>query len=125
MRPARRRSKPEPTIALINIVFLMLVFFMVAGSLAPPVETDLRLVDTNDLEGRAPAYAMVLTAEGALRYRGQVVTGPEAYFADHALGTVRLMPDRNAPATELLRVARALRAAGAGKVLIVTEQVQP
>ncbi len=34
MRRARTASKREPTIALINIVFLMLVFFMVAGTLA-------------------------------------------------------------------------------------------
>ena len=53
----RSLSKPkrqkEPTIALINIVFLMLVFFMVAGTLAQPLSRDLELVKTSDLEGRA------------------------------------------------------------------------
>ena len=28
-------NRREPTIALINVVFLMLVFFMVAGTIAP------------------------------------------------------------------------------------------
>lgn len=38
MRAHRQKSEREPTIALINIVFLMLVFFMVAGTLAAPLD---------------------------------------------------------------------------------------
>ncbi len=33
--PKRTSRKPENTIALINVVFLMLIFFLVAGTLAP------------------------------------------------------------------------------------------
>ncbi|MEM8576704.1 MAG: biopolymer transporter ExbD [Pseudomonadota bacterium] len=123
MRKPARRAKAEPTIALINIVFLMLVFFMVAGTLSPPIDGSLKLVNTADLEGRAPAYALVLTEDGTLRYRGAPAAGPDAYFAEHGRDVVRVMPDRAVPATELLRVARELRAAGAERVLIVTEQV--
>ena len=36
--------------------------------------------------------------------------------------TVRLMPDRNLPAAELLRISAQLRAAGAEKILISTER---
>lgn len=50
----RQRSKREPTIALINIVFLMLVFFMVAGTLAQPLDPELKLVKTEELDGIAP-----------------------------------------------------------------------
>lgn len=123
---ARRtlRRKAEPTIALINIVFLMLIFFMVAGTLAPPLDRALALVDTRELEGRAPANALVLTANGTLRYRGADVAGPDAYLADHGLRIVRIMPDRNVPAVEVLRLGRTLRAAGAERVVIVTEQAR-
>ncbi|MEL7099716.1 MAG: biopolymer transporter ExbD [Pseudomonadota bacterium] len=117
------RRKAEPTIALINIVFLMLIFFMVAGTLAPPVDGDLELVDTSALEGREPAAALVLMPDGTLRYRGAEVPGPEGYIAEHGAEIVRVMPDRNAPALALVQLGRDLRGAGAKKVVIVTEQV--
>ena len=59
MRRIVRRKKGEPTIALINIVFLMLIFFLVAGTLAQPLDGDLELVATSDLEGREPPEALV------------------------------------------------------------------
>ena len=48
--PSLARPK-EPTIALINVVFLMLVFFMIAGTLAPPLDPDLSLIKAEDLDG--------------------------------------------------------------------------
>ncbi|MCY4179912.1 MAG: biopolymer transporter ExbD [Litoreibacter sp.] len=126
MRSAAPRRKPEQTIALINIVFLMLIFFMVAGTLSPPIDPELKLVDTRDLEGRAPDYALILDESGQLQYRGAPVAGTEAYLADLLdLTTARIMPDRAAPAARLLEVARALRSAGVERVLIVTEKAQP
>ena len=128
MRRAPIRTKPEPTIALINIVFLMLIFFMVAGTLAPPKDPDVTLVNTNDLDSREPNYALVITADGALRYRGAPVSDPTLYLADLEFGgeeaphIARILPDRDAPATALLAVARDLRAGGADKVMIVTEK---
>ena len=60
MRRARTGTRREPTIALINIVFLMLVFFMVAGTLAQPLDTGLNLVRTADLNGVAPPDTLVI-----------------------------------------------------------------
>jgi len=128
MRRALFRSKPEPTIALINIVFLMLIFFMVAGTLAPPVDPDVTLVDTSDPDSREPDYALIITSDGTLRYRGRPVSDAAAYLLDLDLdaipgqGIARVLPDRDAPAEILLEVARDLRAGGAEKVVIVTEK---
>ncbi len=125
MRPARNKSKREPTIALINIVFLMLVFFMVAGTLAQPMDKDLNLVRTADLEGRPPPDALVIRADGTLSYLGVELTSPDAYMPrqnDVASPDVRLVPDRDLPADQLVRIARELRALGAGRVMIVTER---
>lgn len=125
MRRARPRNRREPTIALINIVFLMLVFFMIAGTLAQPLDPALSLVRTADLEGRAPPDALVIRADGSLRYRGDRVASAAAYLSPPAAGEapeVRLVPDRDLPARDLVRIARELRAAGAGRVIIVTER---
>ena len=122
-RPAR--SRREPTIALINIVFLMLIFFMAAATLAPPLDGGLKLVQTEDLDGRAPPDALVVHADGRLVYRGEVLSDARAYvdvLAWDARETVRIVPDAELPARDLVALGAALRAAGAARVLMVTER---
>jgi biopolymer transport protein ExbD len=128
MRRLRIPPRREPTIALINIVFLMLVFFMVAGTLARPLDSDLSLIRTAELEGRPPPDALVIHPDGALSYQGVEVTSLSVYMArfDGAeTPEVRLVPDRALPAADLVQIARDLRAAGAGRVVIVTERGLP
>jgi biopolymer transport protein ExbD len=125
MRRARTRTRREPTIALINIVFLMLVFFMVAGTLAQPLDGELKLIRTTDLEGRAPPDALVIGADGALSYHGAQILSPAGFMRrqeNRAAPAVRLVPDRELPARDLVRITRELQTAGAGRVLIVTEK---
>jgi biopolymer transport protein ExbD len=81
MRACVPRTRREPTIALINIVFLMLVFFLAAATLARPLDGDLRLVRTSDLEGRAPPDALVIHSDGRLAYRGAALADARAYIA--------------------------------------------
>lgn len=125
MKQRRTRAEREPTIALINIVFLMLIFFLVAGTVARPLDKDLRLVRTADLAGAAPADALVLHADGRMTYEGAVVTSATAFvdsLPEPARASVRIIPDRDLPAATLVAQGRALRAAGADSVVIVTEQ---
>lgn len=122
---AKSKSQREPTIALINIVFLMLVFFMVAGTLAQPLDSALFLVQTSTLEGRSPPDALVIRADGTITYRGQEVPNAIAYFdglPEEDRKTVRLVPDRALPAQSLVKIAKELRGAGAEKIMIVTER---
>ncbi|QFS84874.1 Biopolymer transport protein ExbD/TolR (plasmid) [Roseivivax sp. THAF40] len=125
MRRQRIRTEREPTIALINIVFLMLIFFLVAGTLAPPLEKELRLVKTAELEGSAPADALVLHADGRMTHRGVAVTSVTDFVAgrpEESRAHVRIVPDRALSAADLVTQSRALRNAGAERVFIVTER---
>ena len=122
---APRTAQREPTIALINIVFLMLVFFMVAGTLAQPLDRSLDLVRTADLEGRAPPDALVIHPDGRLVYRGADQLDVAAYLEglpDEQRDVIRLVPDRALPAADLVALTRDLRAAGAQRVILVTER---
>ena len=126
-RPSNRQNR-EPTIALINIVFLMLVFFMVAGALTRPLDKDLSLVQTRDLDGRAPPDALVIHADGRLDYRGETQSDAAGWLAaqdDTARAEVRLVPDRDLPAADLVRLTRDLRDAGAERIVLVTERALP
>ena len=124
-RPIPRR-RPEPMIALINIVFLMLVFFLVAAAIAPPLDRGVDLVEAARVEGRAPPDAAVVRADGTLVYRGAEITS-EGYLAARLSETggavaLRLVPDRALPARQLVEIAGNLRAAGATEIWIVTER---
>jgi biopolymer transport protein ExbD len=124
--PIPPRRPVEPMIALINVVFLMLVFFLVAATIAPSLDRGVELVRADRLDGRAPPDAAVILADGTMLYRGAPIA-PAAYAAarlDAATETraLRLVPDRDLPAARLVAIAAELRAAGAEQVWIVTAQ---
>jgi biopolymer transport protein ExbD len=122
---AKAKPQREPTIALINIVFLMLVFFMVAGTLAQPLDPSLTLVETRELEGQAPPNALVVYPDGRIAFEG-IDQADAATFvvslSEEDRETVRLVPDRALPAAALVNLTRELRTAGAQRVMLVTER---
>jgi len=128
LSPPQKPAPKEPTIALINIVFLMLIFFMIAGTLAVPLDQDLKLIRTADLEGREPPDTLVIHADGRLMLRGQQIADAATYLATlspEEAEAVRLVPDRDLSAQTLVRIANALRAAGAGRILMISERALP
>ena len=122
-------SDREPTIALINIVFLMLIFFMIAGTLAAPLDPDLTLIETAGLEGREPPDTLVIHADGRMTLRGELVALAARFVNGLPEGAdlqgVRIVPDRDLPARNLVRIGAELRQAGAERVLIVSERALP
>lgn len=125
MKRPRPRPKAEPTVALINIVFLMLVFFMVASTLAQPLGEDLKLLRTEDFRTIPPPDALVIQADGRMSYRGNPTTVELFVSQDVIKSEIRLVPDRNLPARELLRISSKLRGLGVEKLTLVAEtQVQ-
>ncbi|MEO9781502.1 MAG: biopolymer transporter ExbD [Sedimentitalea sp.] len=121
IRPATPRKPRDATIAMINVIFLMLIFFLIAGTVASPLDPDLKLVDTAGLEGREPPNALVLHADGALSFRGNS-TDPTTYMAGHPEGPVRIVPDRDVSGPRLIEVTGSLRRLGAPSVILVTER---
>lgn len=129
LAPLTPRRRSEPMIALINIVFLMLVFFLVAATVASPLDSSVSLVEAEQLDGRAPSDAAVIRADGTMIYRGAEITS-EAYLATRLSEgggdvALRLVPDRALPAATLVAIAGELRRAGAEEIWIVTERGLP
>lgn len=119
------RRKTESTISLINVVFLMLIFFLISGTVAQPVDKDVTLVDTRDLLATPPPDALVLDAAGVLTYGGQPVS-PDSLPGPLAPGpendVIRIVPDRATPAPVLIALSADLRRLGFASVRIVTER---
>ena len=123
MKRTRTQTQREPTTALINIVFLILIFFMVAGSLSPlPAEIP-DFVESENLDCCSPPDALFITAEGDMSYQGQRIESASDYLeliADDR-PTARLLPDKALPAPDLLELVRAFREAGVEHVILMTE----
>lgn len=131
--PTSLRKPQEPTIALINIVFLMLIFFLIAGTLAPPLDPNVTLMDLESEQGEQMPDALAILSDGRLTYRGQHVSDAGIYAqaalkrsaeAGQSNKTIRLIPDRKLSAARLLEITAKLQAAGAEQILLVAEKRQ-
>ena len=120
----RRRQKPQrdPVISLINIVFLILIFFMVAGSLSSPPDPSIKFVQTQNLDCCVPPDAISVDEFGHFTQSGGVIT-IDKLVAEHRDQTepLRLLPDRELPAKRLLQRIKQLRTRGLTDIIIVTE----
>lgn len=123
MKRQKRSSNRDPVISLINIVFLILIFFMVAGTLENADRDGLTFVQTADLECCQDGDALVMTATGELRFAGEVLTDIGTYVAslNAESAKARLLPDQNLPAQKLLETVQTLRESGIEDIVVVTE----
>jgi biopolymer transport protein ExbD len=123
---ARRRARAgEPTLALINVVFLLLVFFLIAGTITPPRPGDVTLARVDAQDPPAAPAVLAITAEGRL-FRAGVEIDEAALVAQIAPGeSLRIMPDRDLGAVELVRLGRMMVRAGASDVWLLGERGQP
>ena len=128
-----RRPPLEPVLPLINVVFLLLIFFMVAGHLAPPQNSDVKAPASDSASLRDDSQpALTLKRDGGLFYRGKAVadndlpaliTRLRATPADAATATpepVRLLADAGTPLKVLRAGLDELRDAGVNRVRLVT-----
>ena len=120
----RKPRRNDSTVPMLDMAFQILIFFMLAGTIARPLDDGLTLVQTTTLEGTPPPDALVISARGDVTFQGEAMD-PVRYLANHVPpGTqiIRIVPDRDAPAATLIAVAAALTAAGAPQVVIVTQK---
>ncbi len=123
MKTRLLRPQRERTIALINVVFLMLVFFLIAGTVEAPIDDELSLIKTRDLDVTSPPDGLVIHADGQLEATGAEIDiqGYLALQTPEDLVTIRVIPDRDLPALELLRISANLRETGVQEIVIATE----
>jgi biopolymer transport protein ExbD len=125
-RPRRSADSEDRILPLINVVFLLLVFFMVGGRLAPPDPFAL-VPPRSEAEARpAKGVVVVLAADGRLAVNGASVEPPgltEAVRAARAATpvlVVSLRVDAAASGGRLVAVLAALRSAGVEDARLAT-----
>ena len=126
----RRRDMPESTIPLINVVFLLLIFFMLAGRLSAPMPFEAE-PPQSDQERRAgeAAVTVYVAADGRLAV-GPTETelgelaGLVGARREAENGPVRVRADGHAEANRVIAVLDALREAEIGEVRLLTRPAE-
>ncbi len=105
LAPHRPRRQPDFSLAIVNIVLLLVFFFLITGSLVQQGETSVSLAETSDLPlERLPRPLLLIDKQGEMALDGQAVSAdglvaalgqtlPEALYvlADGNLSADRLM----------------------------------
>ena len=126
LSPPSKRQPPENTLSLINIVFLMLIFFLVAGHISNQHKGEVKLTELTSTDStKPPSDAIGITAKGEIFYKGKLVNKIELLAILREEKTrhnksFRLMPDRDLPAVQLVDILEILGQAGYTKAKIIS-----
>ena len=121
LAPRPRRSAREPVVPMINVVFLLLIFFLMTAQIVPPSPFDLTLPNASGDEDTGQT-ALYISADGEIAFH--TLRG-DAALAQAVIATpdtpLRLYADATLPAASLAQVLSQLTTLGATRVEIVTE----
>lgn len=125
--PPRRQF--ETLVPLINVVFLLLIFFLLAGTMQPAEKIAVSLPEgtLNDRERDVPT-TLIVEADGFVWLGDRVMDAKlsghmvEKFLGDEGTKRVSIKADADAPAEAVLQLMEGLREAGVEQVTILTEQ---
>ena len=119
----RKRTTDDNVIPLINIVFLLLIFFMVAGQIQRIPAEAIRLPVMTITPEQAPLADFIeLTADGRLLINDQLTDARQLAAQVSTLSTVTLIADASISARQLEDVAAVLRTVGGLTVRLAIQQ---
>ncbi|MBK5930441.1 ExbD/TolR family protein [Halochromatium salexigens] len=125
-KPQLRNSSDDALIPLINVVFLMLIFFMIAGQIRPPEA--LSIDPPNSRQGRliAPERILLLMdGQGRVALDGKVV--PASLLGERLaakLATVRETSDQDGAKTDIGITLKADAAVTQGQLRALLDQLR-
>lgn len=125
--PPRPRNDEERILPLINVVFLLLIFFMLAGRIAASDPFDIAPPRSVSETASGPEdMLVVMDAGGRLALDGEIMSEPmlkssvAARLSKHDQARVRLKADSRAEAAGVVAVMEALREAGVDRLKLLT-----
>jgi len=126
------RKRADFALTMVNIVFLLLLFFLTTGSLTNPNEAEAELALTSDLPlERLPRPLLLIEEDGTLQLDGSTI--PPQELVERARAALAVAGDgvplslfaaRDMPAHALLGVAERLSAAGIGLQIVTLHEQQ-
>lgn len=119
----------ETLVPLINVVFLLLIFFLLAGTMQPAEKVAVSLPEgaLNDRERDVPT-TLIVEADGFVWLGDRVMDAKlsghmvEKHLSESNTKRVAIKADADAPAEAVLELMEGLREAGVEQVTILTER---
>lgn len=118
--PTRTRDG-ENIVAMINVVFLLLIFFLMSAEIVPPDPITLDVPQAMPDDRPAPGQPLFVGPAGELAY-GEAVgdAALQALAATDPAATLTLRADKTLKAEELARLLARLAALGISDIQLVT-----
>ena len=124
--PPSRRPALEPMLPLINVVFLLLMFFMIAGQLAPRYDVEAARTALAMEEEDRQLATLVINPAGELTLNDQPTQSAQLaeQLGDDPQQVVRVVADGNIALEKLRDLLSTLRELGVSEVRLVTRGEQ-
>jgi len=117
-----RKRRPESTVPMINVVFLLLLYFMVAGNLHIDLEVTPPVASTNT-EPPTSVLQIAITAAGKVQYHGKTIAIPQIELElqnDFKDQVVQLSADGQSDAVLTAQAVAALSKVGVRQITLLT-----
>ncbi len=112
--PRKRRQSVESIIPMINVVFLLLIFFLMTAEISPPDPFEVSLPFADEEQEPLGDIVLYLSKDALLGFEG--VTGAEALEAlrikSDKISPLQLRADGGIKATEVAKTLRTLTELG-------------
>lgn len=117
----RSRARQESVVPMINVVFLLLIFFMISSELGPAPPFEVRPPRTGQsAPGESADDTLYVSATGEIAWRDLRGDAAFSALAGRGTGPLELRADGATPAREVAVLLRRLAEAGVTDVRLAT-----
>lgn len=109
-----RREQGENIVPMINVVFLLLIFFLMTAQIAPPEPFEVTVPESSDGGATEGTLTLYISATGEIAFEDLRGDAAIASFAKETNGLIRV--DANLAATDLAIILRDLGALGVSDI---------
>lgn len=128
LAPPSGRPPPDFGLAQVNIVLLLVLFFLVVGTIVETDELNVDLPETLDLPlDRLPRPLLLIDRSGGWSLDGAPVTSeslPSVLEASDVPGPIHILMARDMPASLMMQAMQAAAPSGRA-VMLVTLKLEP
>ncbi|MDJ0956289.1 MAG: biopolymer transporter ExbD [Arenicellales bacterium] len=132
IHPPTENHRTEVTmVPMVNVVFLLLIFFMLVGRIAPNDSLDISLPVSSSEQAQSDELTqIVIAADGRMVLNGDELDMPALIgvvtdmVTEESTTRFELKADANLEANRLILVMEVLRQAGVQELALVTERVR-
>lgn len=123
LRRNSKRNERESTIPLINVVFLMLIFFLIAGTISPVTDNAIEPILTSMEKPVPPEEAISIRQDGTLMFKNEIVRiSVDIPKAFSQMERLIVYPDKETDALLFLDIAQELHHRTKKTVVMLVER---